>query len=504
MNRIYLFILVISPCWIAAQPIVEVTQHISSNTTWQCDTIYHLTSVIKVNNGANLTIQPGTRIISSPIGGLLITRGAKIFTLGEYAKPILFTHDSSDLAYPKWLGIAILGRAPANCMDPSGNCSVLWGNADPDAYFGGINPEDNSGTLQYVIIEAAGRSDFPASVPGYRGLALAGVGRGTTIEYVQVVESGGTGIELFGGTVNLRHIVCKYNQYDNLAIKDGYAGNIQFLYAVRSADSYYGAKALDSENNEFGNNIGPVSNAAISNATFLMPQQPVTDNLKQAIFLRRQSNSSVYNSAVVGYYPSGIRLSNQGTQTEMRRVFVAGATTAGYDQLATSWFNNTAWDNQFYTNADAVGLENWQSENALLKPNSNLMNAADFTDVPRLSDPFFEKVDFAGAFGIDDWTLGWTTENPENCLFLNQITAETLSAWQIFPNPARDGFIIKNLGARLTAVYKLYDFSGKPVKTGILSSPETRVERNGMPAGFYLLKIDDLDGHIVAYKMILD
>ena len=307
MKQLPLLILAFFPAWIAAQPVAEVPPFITSNTTWSSDTIYHLSSIVHVKNDAVLTIQPGTLIKSGLNGGLLITRGAKIMTLGECDRPIVFTHDSSDLSYPKWIGIFILGWAPANCTVPYGYCMDDTGNPDPDTHFGGTNPEDNSGILRYVIIENAGRFYSPSVELGYTGLSLAGVGSGTTIEYVQVIESGGTGISLIGGSVNLRHLVCKYNRYDNLSITDGYTGNIQFVYAVRKADySYYFAKALNSENNDSGNTVDPISNAAISNMTMLIPQQPTNDDLKGAIFLRRQSNSSVYNSAIVGYYPYGI------------------------------------------------------------------------------------------------------------------------------------------------------------------------------------------------------
>lgn len=505
MQQFFILILAFFPIWIAAQPVAEAPPYITSNTTWYSDTIYHLSSVVHVKNDAVLTIQPGTRIKSGLNGGLLITRGSKIMTLGECDRPIVFTHDSSDLTYPRWVGIAILGWAPANCTFPYGYCMDVIGDPGPDSHFGGTIPDDNSGILRYVIIEHAGRFYNPSTELGYTGLSLAGVGSGTTVEYVQVRESGGTGIALIGGSVNLRHIVCKYNRYDNLSITDGYTGNIQFFYAVRKADyAYYFAKSLQSENNDSGNTVAPITNAAISNATLLIPQQPTNGDLKEAIFLRRQSNSSVYNSAVVGYYPSGIRLSSQGPQTEMRRVFIAGATAAGYDQTATSWFYSSGWNNEFYPNADAVGLENWSSENAVLKPNSILMTASDFTDVPRLSDPFFEKVSYAGAFGLEDWTSGWASENPEDCVFLHQITAENPSSWQVFPNPARDGFTVKNSGVDFSGLYTLYDFMGRLVKIGKLGSPETHIERDNLPAGYYWLKTRNLDGRMIAQKVILD
>jgi hypothetical protein len=66
---------------------------ITSNRTWDADTIYFLGGKVYVTNNAELTIQPGTVITGDTItkGALLITKGSKIHAVGTPLCPIVFT-----------------------------------------------------------------------------------------------------------------------------------------------------------------------------------------------------------------------------------------------------------------------------------------------------------------------------------------------------------------------------------------------------------------------------
>ena len=63
---------------------------------------------------------------------------------------------------------------------------------------------------------------LPRAHPHIYNITLCGVGSGTEIDYVQAHYGKDDGIELFGGTVNLKHILSTQNNDDGLL----YAGRV--------------------------------------------------------------------------------------------------------------------------------------------------------------------------------------------------------------------------------------------------------------------------------------
>ena len=169
---------------------------------------------------ATLTIEPGVTIFgSSGQDALVINRGSRINAVGEKTKPIVFTSRQSVEgttnvdSIGQWGGLVLLGRAPtANCIG-----SVTPGTAACEAevegvtgaYYGGNAPGDSTGTLKYVRVMHSGFEVLPNVE--LNGITLAGLGSGTSIEYVQVHNSSDDGFEWFGGTVNNRYLVATGN-----------------------------------------------------------------------------------------------------------------------------------------------------------------------------------------------------------------------------------------------------------------------------------------------------
>src|SRR5215210_6980497 len=62
----------------------DVRGTITTNTTWSKNTTYRLRGYVYVTNGAKLTIEPGTRIVSNKdsAGVLVIYKGAQIIADG--------------------------------------------------------------------------------------------------------------------------------------------------------------------------------------------------------------------------------------------------------------------------------------------------------------------------------------------------------------------------------------------------------------------------------------
>src|SRR5687768_16696244 len=71
---------------------------LDKDTVLRAANSYTLEGIVYVTNGATLTIEAGTIIkgqFTDPVGGLVITRGAKINATGTVDKPIVFTSASS-------------------------------------------------------------------------------------------------------------------------------------------------------------------------------------------------------------------------------------------------------------------------------------------------------------------------------------------------------------------------------------------------------------------------
>ena len=180
-----------------------------------------------------LTVEPGVRIFAS--GGsdyLIVNRGSQIFAEGTATQPIVFTSrqnvegTTTETSQGQWGGLVIAGRAPqANCQltAPVTCTGTVEGTS---AFYGGNTPTDNSGRIRYVQIKFSG---FEISSGNeLQGLTMAGVGSGTTVDHVQIHNSSDDGIEIFGGNVNLRHIVITGADDDGLDTDTGWRGGAQF------------------------------------------------------------------------------------------------------------------------------------------------------------------------------------------------------------------------------------------------------------------------------------
>ncbi|MFN3559827.1 MAG: hypothetical protein ACK4UQ_11135 [Brevundimonas sp.] len=190
-----------------------------------------------------LTIEAGVRIFgSSGSDYLLVNRGSQIFAEGTATNPIVFTSranvegTTTENSQGQWGGVVIAGRAPT-AVCPVGvtapNAACVGQVEGTSANYGGASTADNSGRLRYVQIKYSGFEISPNNE--LQALTLAGVGSGTTIEYVQAYNSSDDGIEIFGGNVNLRYIVINGADDDGLDTDTGWRGGAQFGIVTQRA-----------------------------------------------------------------------------------------------------------------------------------------------------------------------------------------------------------------------------------------------------------------------------
>ena len=215
----------------------------TGTTTWTKDKEYLLEGFVFVNDGQVLTIDAGTVIRfktgqAENASALIVARGGKIIANGTAEEPIIFTVEGDDLngsvpneARGLWGGLIILGNAPINIQGGEASIEGIP-FAEPRGVYGGLDENDNSGTLRYVSIRHGGTNIGEGNE--INGLTLGGVGNTTDIDYVEVIANEDDGVEIFGGTVNLKHMVVSDCGDDAFDYDLGWSGNGQFWLAVQS------------------------------------------------------------------------------------------------------------------------------------------------------------------------------------------------------------------------------------------------------------------------------
>jgi hypothetical protein len=298
-----------------AQSTITVIDSISTNTHWTACNQYMLYGFVYVTSGTTLTIDPGTIIKGdkNTKGTLIVERGARIVAAGTAAQPIIFTsaQPMGQRTYGDWGGIILCGYSPNNWL--SGDNIVEGG---PRSHYGGTNPHDNSGTLQYIRIEFPGVAFSPNNE--VNGLSLYSVGDGTTMDHIQVSYSGDDSYEWFGGTCNLKYLV-SYRAWDDSFDKDcGWRGHVQFAFDIRDpyAADVSGSKGMEMDSYQSGTKTGLAGDTSgltmpvWSNVTLVGPMVSPTSTafdpqFVSALHPRRGCGTSILNSVIIGY-PCGI------------------------------------------------------------------------------------------------------------------------------------------------------------------------------------------------------
>ena len=197
--------------------------------------IYLLLGDVFVTDSTTLIIEPGTVIMGDykTKGSLTISNGSTIIANGKNTDPIVFTSNQSVKKPGDWGGVFILGDAPTNISD---NKSVVnFGlNARDGRYlkYGGDNAESNSGILNYVRIEYAGKR---TKNHGYfNALTLAGVGNATSFENIMLTYCEGNSVSILGGELTLNKIVSYKSSSNDYEVNYGAQCQITNSLAVKS------------------------------------------------------------------------------------------------------------------------------------------------------------------------------------------------------------------------------------------------------------------------------
>ncbi len=318
-----------------------------------------------------------------------------------------------------WGGVTLLGKARVN--EPA---AVLEGLNDPSlASYGGDDDSWSCGALEYVRIEFAGhalRKDEELN-----GLTLAGCGSGTIIDHVQVHLGKDDGVEVFGGTVDLRHLLITRAQDDGLDWDRGWRGTAQFI-AVQQDES--GDNAIEADNWKDQPDAAPRSAPVLYNLTLVSAGK----GAQRGLTLKAGTAGSIHNAVIVGHGKEAVDVQGAETATQATEgglrvehslFYAIGAggehffptlaeemevvpgdgrdDDAGFDE--EEFFHRIERGNLFAVDPQII------DRLSLTSPD---LRASAVVDDVGISPPpgFDEGADHAGAFapGEPAWTDGWT------------------------------------------------------------------------------------------------
>jgi len=340
--------------------------NLTSDLTLKSGVAHNLIGALLVKDGATLTIEAGVTI-NALAGGtdvyILVEKGGKIIANGTAANPIKFSSSATSPKAGDWGGLILNGKAPLSRQNGSeSNAATEVKNS---ILFGGSVANDNSGILNYVILEYTGaRIDDEAE---HNGLTLNGVGSGTVLSNIAILNGDDDGIEFFGGTVNASNILVVNAKDDMFDFSQGYVGTCTNLYGVREAG--YVAVTSDPRGIEADGNLDGNSPSDINQSVFTVNGITIINNaaieLTDAIKIRRGATAIVTNAyvavgtgasfadfvdltdskgdataattiTVVGNTANGLNIADNKTVTGATINATAG-TSGGADKTAFAW-----------------------------------------------------------------------------------------------------------------------------------------------------------------------
>lgn len=377
---------------VAGQSVCELEGVIDQNVTLTAGKLYQLNGKVVVGGDntdpATLTVASGVTVYGATSSDfLVISRGSELIVNGTANAPVTFTGIDDLLGNVDvnttrglWGGVVINGNAPINdCPEGAagGTVSCTKEGEANSGLFGGDDPQDSSGRLNYMVVKYAGSNVDPENQ--LNGIAFQGVGSGTEVDYVQVHNNLDDGIEFFGGTVNATHVVLTGNADDSLDWTDGWQGSIQYLLINQADDS--ADNGIEADNREGDENLQPRSLPDIANMTI------VGNAGERAVRLRRGTGVGLYNSRVTGS-DTCIDVSGESLELLGSELVIDGV----------------SFDCATVVDGDNAQLQSYLDGQANVSQSGAAVSAVDVSGLGAL-----ENAGFIGAVEQgSDWTSGWT------------------------------------------------------------------------------------------------
>ena len=538
-NRIKKFALLLLSFSISYADLITVEGDIATDVVWTADNTYYLNNQAFVKDGVTLTIEAGTEILGrydanysadNPAPCLVVEQGGKVMAQGTVDAPITFRSELSedDPNYGNgrglWGGLIINGRAPianeGGTAAVEGLTGVLYGGSDPD---------DNSGVLRYVRVWNGGSSIAPDNE--INGITLAGVGRGTTVEYCEVALNLDDGFEMFGGTVDLKYCSAVSVGDDAFDTDAGYQGRGQFLLVVRADDSDK-AHEMDSKTN--GDlDSQPRSHPHFANVTVISSVAHGEDALRL-----REGTGGDFRNYIIHGANDGVRNDDNGS--ELVTQDLAAAQAHGHPDylyisgsIVMNGLADVPWDD-FDEDTDGSWTGTYVMESAGLAYTVDAnglpasldvtppMNGVAYQDVDTvIEDEFFVQTDYKGAFSTDEnWLDGWSYLSEAGLLLSADNNSSTILADKItlhgnYPNPFNPSTeIVFELGQDYKTVeltvfnmvgQSVYEVSMEDMVAGFhrVTWSGSSLDGKLVPSGLYLYRISTETKSVIGKMTLL-
>ncbi len=425
--------------------------HLTGDVTLKQGT-YLLKGWVYVDAGAKLRIPAGTVIKGDKktMAALIVEPGGYCEITGSKEAPVVMTSAQApgQRRPGDWGGLIICGKA-------RNNQSTQQIEGGPTTIHGGDNDADNSGIYRYLRVEFAG---YPFDTDKeINGITFGSVGRGTTIDHLQVSYSNDDSFEWFGGAVDCRYLVAYKGWDDEFDTDNGFSGTVQYALSIRDpriADTSQ-ANGFESDNNASGAETAPFTTATFKNVTLIGPKtakntefvnssEYITagsvfpDNgsklgrFQSAMQIRRSSKLNIENTLAVGY-PIGLIIDGEKGNTvgyarsgefHLRHLCFAGMEVIGtdknkeyedylYDYASKSEDRSKVSASHTFFLSEATNSVRSEEELKLTDPSKTGQNYCPSTTI---SDG---KGGYIGAFrdASDNWLDGWTNFDPQNTVY---------------------------------------------------------------------------------------
>ena len=419
---------------------------ITDNVTLTSGNVYQLSGKVTIGvdtgadgtaaagDAATLTIPAGVFIYGATKSDVLVvSRGSKIEATGSATAPIVFTsaldlgfgsalgiaarasHSGSKLTEPytaEWGGIVINGKAQINTCNQAQVCEAE-GEGDSGLY-GGSDDTDSSGTLKYIQVKYAGN---PITADDeLNGIAFQGVGSGTTLDYIQVHNGADDGVEFFGGTPQIKHLVITGADDDGFDWTQGFRGKAQHVIIMQNPSQPASDQGIEADNYGDGNDFLPRAKPRLANFT-IVGSQSAGGESDIGMLLREGTGANIYNTVVSDFGDACLDIDQDSTFTNAG----SSATNLTGNLTIQSTLMDSGCKEVFKDDGNNFDLQAYflgQSNNAVGTTtlsngfiNGTAENAVTATNVKAI-DSFFDTTNYIGAVKsadtADNWTLGWT------------------------------------------------------------------------------------------------
>lgn len=386
--------------------------------TWEAQNTYILDGYVFVTSG-KLTIEAGTVVKGENGSALVITKEATLDAQGTAAKPIVFTSNKTPATPGDWGGLVMLGKAPINVTGGTNAVEGFPSSLGTKISYGGTNGAHECGKLKYARIEYAGFLLSPDNE--LNGLTLGACGTSTLVDYVQVHLGQDDGVEMFGGTANLSHLVISQPDDDALDWDMGWNGKVQFLVIQQKTGR--GDKGIEADSNNNNNDALPRSAPEIWNMT-MVGGNGATADPQGGVHLRRGTAGKITNAIIMGFTKFAVDI--DGTSS-------VGQFTANALALKNVYFmKGTNAPSNWPANFDGAGAGNDGSFDEAAQIGGDATNRIDMDPMlgaafntttpdwkPVAGSPVLTgcatppagldtSATYCGAIGATDWTAGWT------------------------------------------------------------------------------------------------